>query len=81
MPNPALSESQVIELAKQLPPETRRSLAIALLRDVTNTADLGSLRRRSRAELVAVLNDRGMNIDRMTPDEIEQAIEQICRER
>jgi hypothetical protein len=56
-------------------------LAIALLRDITNTADLRSLRRRSRAELAAVLKDRGMDIDHMTPDEIDQAIERICRER
>lgn len=80
MPNLNLSETQVIDLAKQFRPEARRSLAIALLRQVSDVPDLSALRRRSRAQLAAVLRDRGMDMDRMTPDEVDQAIQQICRE-
>jgi hypothetical protein len=80
MPTLNLSETQVVELAKQLPPEPRRELAIALLRKDVPARSLRGLRNLAQPELARALRDRGLNLETMTSSQVEEAIRQICEE-
>ncbi len=81
MPTLTISEDQILELARQLSAPARRSLALALLREQGASRGLEALRRRARPELAAVLRERGLDVERMSPDEVDKAIEHICQER
>lgn len=80
MPTMNISEDQVVELAKQLPPATRRALGVILLREKTDLRDLSALRTDAEPELARLLKERGLNMDRMSAEEIDEAIRQICEE-
>jgi hypothetical protein len=80
MPTLTISEDQLFELARQLPPAARQSLALALLREQGAPPSLEAFRRRARPELAAVLRERGLDIERMSPDEVDEAIQRICQE-
>ena len=80
MPRLNVSEDQILELAKQLSPESRRALAVTLLREAANAPDLSDLRQLAKPELAAVLKDRDLDMSNMSPGEVDEAIRQICEE-
>jgi len=80
MPTMNITEDQVVELAKQLPPSTRRSLGVALLRVEADVRNLDALRADAQLELTRLLKERGLNRERMSDEEIDEAIRQICEE-
>jgi len=80
MPTVNISDDQVVELAKQLPTPARRALAVALLREAADVPDLDALRAGDRPELARLLKERGLDMDRMNTEEIDDVIRQICEE-
>ena len=80
MPLINVSEEEVVALARQLPPSARRALAVALLRAENGVPDLDELRRRSRSELASLFRERGLEMERMSAEEIDRAIQSICEE-
>lgn len=81
MPMVNVSNEDVIALARQLPPLARRALALARLRETNGTASLDDIRQRNRPELAALLQQRGLDIEPMSPEQIDYAIQTICEER
>ena len=81
MPTMNIPEEQVVELAKQLPPATRRALGVALLREEADMHDLDALRAKARPELARLLKAQGLDMDHMSAGQIDDAIRQICEER
>lgn len=80
MPVLNLSDGEVLQLARQLPPAARTALALALLRESAPPPNLDALRDRAQASLAEILKERGLDISRMTPEAIDEVIQRICQE-
>jgi hypothetical protein len=78
MPLLELSETQVVELLKQLPPERQRAALLALA--------VGASQRReermeyAEAQLRRVSSERGLNWDKLSDDDREQLIDDLLHE-
>ncbi len=78
MPTPTLTDEQVIELMKQLPPEHKRAALFAL-------AEAASARRETRldyaeAQLQRLCAERGLNWDKMDEQERETFVDDLVHE-
>jgi len=78
MPTLTLTDEQVIELVKQLPPERKRAALLALAEDAR-------ARREERldyaeAQLRRLCAERGWNWDAMNEDEREAFIDDLVHE-
>jgi hypothetical protein len=80
MPVLNLSDGDVLQLARQLPPAARKALALALLREDAEAPSLDSLRRRAHPYLAKTMADRGLDMTSMSPDAVDEAIQRICEE-
>ncbi|MBD2134127.1 hypothetical protein H6F47_17225 [Sphaerospermopsis sp. FACHB-1094] len=78
MPNLTLSDQQLIELVKQLPPESKRVVLLELAKDSENEREL----RMEYAEnqLRSLCTERGLNWDTMSEDERESFIDDLVHE-
>ena len=78
MPLVELTDEQIVELVRQLPPERKRAVLIALASDSTARREL----RMGLAEdgLRNACAQRGRDWDRMTEDEREAFIDDLVHE-
>lgn len=78
MPNLTLSDQQVIELVKQLPPESKRVVLLELAKESENEHEY----RMEYAEnqLRNLCTERGLNWDTMSEDERESFIDDLVHE-
>ena len=78
MPTVELSEGQVLELAKQLPPEKQRELLLALAGGAARRRD----KRMAYAEtqLRRISSERGMDWDKMSEEERERLVDDLVHE-
>ena len=78
MPNLKLSEAQVVELVKQLPPDQQRGALLALAEAA------GALReermRYAEEQLRRVAADRGLDWSNMTDEERERFVDDVVHE-
>ncbi len=77
MPVLTIAADQVIELIRQLPKDARVDALRILLAD----PDWGSLLADGEDRLGEQLAKRGLDRSRMSPDEIERAIDEIAEGR
>jgi hypothetical protein len=78
MPILELSEAQVVDLVKQLPPEKQRQALLALAE--------GAARRReermqfAEAQLRRIAAERGLDWDKMSEDDREKFVDDLVHE-
>ena len=77
MPMLELTEDQVVELVKQLPPERRRATLLALATSSAEQAQKDSGRRKSNCGAYV---RRGLDWEKMTEDERETFIDGLIHE-
>lgn len=78
MPMLELTDAQVVDLVKQLPPERRR---VALLALAASTAEQRTERLRSaEGQLRRLCTERGLDWDKMTEAEREALIDALVHE-
>jgi hypothetical protein len=78
MPILELTDEQVVDLVKQLPPERRRAALLAL---AAGTAERRAERiQYAEAQLRAVGAERGLDWDKMSEDEREAFIDDLIHE-
>ena len=78
MPTPELTDQQVVELVRQLPPERKRAALLALAEDA-------ALRRHERmayaeAQLRRLCAGRGLDWESMSEDEREAFVDDLVHE-
>ncbi|WP_066423964.1 hypothetical protein [Anabaena sp. 4-3] len=78
MPNLSLSDQQVIELVKQLPPESKRLVLLELAKSSENERE--SRINYAEAQLRNLCAERGLNWDNMSEDERESFIDDLVHE-
>jgi hypothetical protein len=78
MPTLELTDDQVVELVKQLPPERQRTTLLAL---AASTADQRTDRlRQAEGQLRRLCTERGLDWNKMTEDEREEFIDGLVHE-
>ncbi|MEA5575080.1 hypothetical protein [Anabaena sp. UHCC 0451] len=78
MPILTLSESQIIELVKQLPPKSKRVVLLALANETENEQE--SRMEYAQQQLHNLCAERGLNWDTMSEDERESFIDDLVHE-
>ncbi|MGM3304562.1 hypothetical protein ACSQ6I_00995 [Anabaena sp. WFMT] len=78
MPNLTLSDQQVIELVKQLPPESKRVVLLALAKESESKRE--SRMEYAEKQLHNLCAERGLNWDTMSEDEHESFIDDLVHE-
>jgi hypothetical protein len=78
MPKLTLSDEQVIELVKQLPPESKRVVLLALAKEGEQEQD--SRMEYAQTQLRNLCAERGLDWDSMTEDERESFINDLVHE-
>ncbi|MFM2062324.1 MAG: hypothetical protein RLZZ507_1994 [Cyanobacteriota bacterium] len=78
MPNLTLSDQQVIELVKQLPPESKRVVLLELAKESKNERE--SRMEYAENQLRNLCTERGLNWDTMSEDERESFIDDLVHE-
>jgi len=78
MPILTLSESQIIELVKQLPPESKRVVLLELAKESENGCE--SRMEYAETQLHNLCTGRGLNWDIMSEDERESFIDDLVHE-
>ena len=77
MPMLELTDDQVLELVKQLPPERQRAALVALAAGAEQRAERRTL---AEAQLRRLCSERGLDWDKMTEDEREAFIDDLVHE-
>ncbi len=77
MPTLELTDEQVLELVKQLPPERQRAALIAL---AAGTEKRAERRGFAQAQLRRLAAERGLDWDKMTEDQREAFIDDLMHE-
>jgi TRAP-type C4-dicarboxylate transport system substrate-binding protein len=78
MPILTLSESQIIELVKQLPPESKRVVLLELAKESENGRE--SRMEYAETQLHNLCTERGLNWNTMSEDERESFIDDLVHE-
>ncbi|AFZ55647.1 hypothetical protein H6G54_22455 [Anabaena cylindrica FACHB-243] len=78
MPNLTLSDQQVIELVKQLPPESKRVVLLALAKE--SESERESRMEYAEKQLHNLCAERDLNWDTMSEDERETFIDDLVHE-
>ncbi|WP_445637232.1 DUF2281 domain-containing protein [Nostoc sp. DSM 114161] len=78
MPKLTLSDEQVIELVKQLPPQSKRVVLLALAQEGEHNRD--SRMEYAQTQLGNLCAERGLNWDNMSEDERESFIDDLVHE-
>ena len=78
MPKLTLSDEQVIELVKQLPPESKRVVLLALAKEGEQNRD--SRIKYAQTQLRNLSAERGLDWDSMSEDERESFIDDLVHE-
>jgi hypothetical protein len=78
MPILTLSESQIIELVKQLPPESKRVVLLELAKESENGRE--SRMEYAETQLHNLCTGRGLSWDTMSEDERESFIDDLVHE-
>jgi hypothetical protein len=74
MPTLELTDEQVLELVKQLPPEQQRAALLALAAGSEERAELRAL---AQTQLRRLATNRGLDWDEMTEDQREALIDDL----
>jgi hypothetical protein len=77
MPTLTVTDDQVIELIKQLPPERKRALLFALARE---TVERGTRMAYAEEQLRRLCAERGLNWETMSEEERETFIDDLVHE-
>lgn len=78
MPVLELTDEQVIELIKQLPPERKRAALMALAEDARTERE--ARLEYAESQLRRLCSERGLNWDAMSEDEREAFIDDLIHE-
>jgi len=78
MPTLELTDQQVVELVKQLPPERKREALLALATEASARRD--ERMKYAEAQIRRVCAERGLDWDKMTEDEREVFIDDLIHE-
>ncbi len=78
MPTLTVTDEQVIELVKQLPPERKQAVLFALAKDAA--AERNARMEYAEAQLRRLCAERGLNWDAMSEDEREAFIDDLVHE-
>jgi hypothetical protein len=78
MPMLELTDSQVVELVNQLPPERKRAALLALATGPTQRRD--ERMQFAESQLKRVSSERGLDWDKMSEDEREAFIDDLLHE-
>lgn len=73
-------EDRILELGRQLAPGRRCRVALELLCGDEAVPTLSELQSQARPGLAAALRRRGLEIERMSPEQIEEGIQRIIEE-
>lgn len=77
MPTVELTDEQVLDLVKQLPPERQRAALIALAAGGEERAERRGL---AQAQLRLLAAERGLDWDKMTEDQREAFVDDLIHE-
>lgn len=77
MPMLELTDAQVLELVKQLPPDRQRAALLALAAGAEQRAERRAL---AETQLRRLCGERGRDWDKMTADEREEFIDDLMHE-
>ena len=78
MPTLTVTDDQVIELIRQLPPERKHAILFALAKDAA--AERGARMVYAEEQLRRVCAERGLNWDMMSEEEREAFIDDLVHE-
>ena len=78
MPTLELTDQQVVELVKQLPPDQKRMALLALAEDTTARRD--ERMENVQTQIRRVCAERGLDWDTMSEDERESFIDDLVHE-
>jgi len=78
MPTLRVTDDQVIELIKQLPPERKQAVLFALAKDAA--AERGTRMAYAEEQLRRLCAERGLNWETMSEDERETFIDDLVHE-
>ena len=78
MPTLELTDQQVVELVKQLPPERKRESLLALAADPAARRD--ERMEYAETQIRRVCSERGRDWDKMSEDEREDFIDELVHE-
>ena len=78
MPTLELSDAQVVELVKQMPPERQRAALLALAAGAAQCRE--ERMQYAEGQLRRVTAERGLEWDRMSEDQREEFIDELLHE-
>lgn len=78
MPTLELTDEQVVELVKQLPPERQRAALLALAGDATGRRH--ERMKYAEEQLRRLCRDRGLEWDKMSEDQREIFVDELMHE-
>jgi hypothetical protein len=78
MPTLRLTDEQVVDLVRQLPPERRRTALLALAEDAT--ARRADRMEYAEQQLRRIAGERGLDWDSLTDDERQDLVDDLIHE-